>query len=163
MPFWGRVCDGHGFTAIVETPYDACMFSSAGRHFAFVNSVHWMSSLGKLSYERKIRFVFHDNMDYNTAAKDYRNYLMETNQFVSIDDKIKKNKNIERLIGCPVLHHKIFSQIQPASKFYDKDGINKFSVFISFIFILTAGASRVMIIIIRIFCRPAKRQADGTV
>ena len=65
-------------------------------------------------------------MDYNTAAKDYRNYLMETNQFVSIDDKIKKNKNIERLIGCPVLHHKIFSQIQPASKFYDKDGINKF-------------------------------------
>ena len=58
MPFWGRVCDGHGFTAIVETPYDACMFSSAGRHFAFVNSVHWMSSLGKLSYEKKNGFVF---------------------------------------------------------------------------------------------------------
>ena len=26
MPVWGRVCDGHTFTAIVETPYDACMF-----------------------------------------------------------------------------------------------------------------------------------------
>lgn len=126
MPFWGRVCDGHGFTAIAETPYDACMFSSAGRHLAFVNSVHWMSSLGKLSYERKIKFIFHNNMDYNTAAKDYRNYLIETNQFVSIDDKIKKNKNIKSLIGCPVLHHKIFSQIQPASKFYDENGTNKF-------------------------------------
>lgn len=125
MPFWGRVCDGKGFTAIAETPYDSCMFSSYGRHNAFVNSVHWMSSLGKLSYERKIRFIFHDNMDYNTAAKDYRKYLIETKQFVSIEDKISKNKNIKRLIGCPVLHHKIFSQIQPASKFYDKNGTNK--------------------------------------
>lgn len=125
MPMWGRVCDGHGFTAIALTPYDACMFSSAGRHQAFVNSVHWMSSLGRLSYERKIKFIFHDDMDYNTAAKDYRKYLIETNQLVTIDEKIGKNKNIEKLIGCPVLHHKIFSQIQPASKFYDKNGTNK--------------------------------------
>lgn len=124
MPFWGRVCDGHGFCAIAETPYDACMFSSAGRHSAFVNSVHWMSSLGKLSYERKIRFIFHENCDYNTIAKDYRNYLIETKQFVSIDDKIKKNKNIKNLIGCPVLHHRIFTNIQPASKFYKKNGEN---------------------------------------
>lgn len=65
-------------------------------------------------------------MDYNTAAKDYRKHLIETNQFVSVDDKIKKNKNIEKLLGCPVLHHKIFSQIQPASKFYDENGTNNF-------------------------------------
>lgn len=125
MPFWGRVCDGNGFTAIAETPYDACMFSAYGRHGAFLNSVHWMSSLGKLSYERKIRFIFHEECDYNEIAKDYRNYLIETNQFVSITDKIQKNKNIQNLIGCPVLHHKIFSQIQPASKFYAENGINK--------------------------------------
>ncbi len=126
MPFWGRVCDGHGFCAIVETPYDACMFSSFGRHGAFVNSVHWSSSLGKLSYERRIRFVFHDECDYNAIAKDYRAYLKETGQFVSIDEKIEKNPNIRRLLGCPVLHHKIYSQIQPASKFYDPNGTNAF-------------------------------------
>ena len=126
MPFWGRVCDGHGFCAIVETPYDACMFSSFGKHGAFVNSVHWSSSLGKLSYERKLRFVFHSECDYNTLAKDYRAYLKETGQFVSIDEKIEKNPNIRRLLGCPVLHHKIYSQIQPASKFYDPNGTNTF-------------------------------------
>ena len=126
MPFWGRVCDGHGFCAIVETPYDACMFSSFGKHGAFVNSVHWSSSLGKLSYERKLRFVFHTECDYNTLAKDYRAYLKETGQFVSIDEKIEKNPNIRRLLGCPVLHHKIYSQIQPASKFYDPNGTNTF-------------------------------------
>lgn len=125
MPIWGRVCDGHTFTAIIDTPYDACMFSAFGRHGAFINSVHWMSSLGKLSYERKIKFIFHEKGDYNTVAKDYRKYLIENNQFVSIDDKIKKNKNIEKLIGCPVLHHKIYSKINEKSKFYDKNGTNE--------------------------------------
>lgn len=125
MPFWGRVCDGHGFCAIAETPYDACMFSSLGRRNAFVNSVHWCSSLGRLSYERKLRFVFHDKCDYNTIAKDYRSYLIETGQFVSIKDKIRKNKNIEKMIGTPVLHHRIFTNIQPASKFYKKNGENQ--------------------------------------
>lgn len=126
MPFWGRVCDGHGFCAIAETPYDACMFSSPGRHGAFVNSVHWQSSLGKLSYERKIRFIFHEKCDYNTIAKDYRKYLIETKQFVTLDDKISKNKNISKLLGAPVLHHGIFSNIQPKSKFYKKNGRNQF-------------------------------------
>lgn len=125
MPFWGRVCDGHAFTAIVDTPYDACMFSAFGRHGAFVNSVHWMSSLGKLSYERKIKFIFHETGDYNTVAKDYRKYLIEENQFVSIDDKIKANKNIKKLVGCSVLHHKIYSKINEKSKFYDKNGTNE--------------------------------------
>lgn len=125
MPIWGRVCDGHGFTAIAETPYDACMLSSFGRRGAFVNSVQWSSSLGKLSYERKILFIFHEDMDYNTCAKDYRKYLLDRNELVTIDEKIEKNKNIKKLIGCPVLHHKIFAQIQPASKFFDKKGTNK--------------------------------------
>lgn len=125
MPIWGRVCDGHGFTAISETPYDMCMFSSFGRHASFVNSVHWMSSLGKLSYERKLRFIFHDDMDYNTVAKDYRAYLDENHALVTLDEKISKNENIKKLVGCPVLHHKIFSQVQPESKFYDKNGENK--------------------------------------
>lgn len=124
LPLWGRVCDGHGFSAIVETPFDACMASSFGRHGAFVNSVHWRSSLGKLGYERKIRFTFHDSCDYNTIAKDYRRYLMEKGQLLTMEDKIKSNPNIKKLIGCPVLHHKIFSKIQPASKFYDKNGTN---------------------------------------
>lgn len=125
MPIWGRVCDGHTFTAIVDTPYDACMFSAFGKHGAFVNSVHWLSSLGKLSYERKIKFIFHEKGDYNTVAKDYRQYLIDNGQFVSIDDKIKKNNNIKKLIGCPVLHHKIYSKINEKSKFYDKNGTNE--------------------------------------
>lgn len=125
LPIWGRVCDGNTFTAIVETPFDASIYSALGKHKSFLSSVYWQSSLGNLSYERKIKFIFHSKGDYNTVAKDYRNYLKERNSLVSIDDKIKENPNITKLIGSPVLHHKIFSKINEKSKFYDKNGTNE--------------------------------------
>lgn len=125
MPVWGRVCDGNTFSAIVETPYDASLYSCFGRHKAFLNSVYWQSSLGKLSYERKIKFTFTKNGDYNTVAKDYRKYLLDRNELVSIDEKISKNPNIKKLIGSPVLHHKIYSKINEKSQFYDKNGSNE--------------------------------------
>ncbi len=125
FPLWGRVCDGHTFSAIVETPYDASLVSCYGKRLAFLNSVYWQTSLGKVSYERKIRFVFHSNGDYNTVAKDYRKYLMDRNQLVTLDEKIKKNPNIKNILGAPVLHHKIFSKINKKSQFYDKNGSNE--------------------------------------
>ena len=91
MPVWGRVCDGNAFTAIVETPYDASFYSCYGKRQAFVNSVYWQTSLGKISYERKIRFVFHENGDYNTVAKAYRKYLFGRNELTTLDEKIAKN------------------------------------------------------------------------
>lgn len=125
LPIWGRVCDGNTFTAIVETPYDACVRSRMGKHKAFVSEPYWRSSLGKLSYERKILFVFHDKGDYNTVAKDYRQYLKSRGELVSIDEKIRKNPNIKNIIGAPVLHHKIFTKLNEKSSFYSKNGTNE--------------------------------------
>lgn len=125
MPVWGRVCDGEAFTAIVETPYDASFYSCYGKRQAFLNSVYWQTSLGKISYERKIRFVFHENGDYNTVAKAYRKYLFDRNELITLDEKISKNPNIKNIIGAPVLHHKIFSKINEKSQFYSKNGSNE--------------------------------------
>ena len=125
FPLWGRVCDGHTFSAIVETPFDASLVSCYGKRLAFLNSVYWQPSLGKISYERKIRFIFHSKGDYNTVAKDYRKYLTDRNQLVTLDEKIKKNPNIKNILGAPVLHHKIFSKINEKSQFYDKNGSNE--------------------------------------
>lgn len=131
LPFWGRVSGKNGFCAIVETPYDASMFSCFGKNMSFLNTVHWRSSLGKLGYERKIRFVFHDNCDYNTIAKDYRNYIKEQNQFVSMQDKIAQNPNIQKVVGSPVLHVRTLSNIHPKSNYYKKGGENR-KLFASF-------------------------------
>ena len=125
FPLWGRVCDDNAFSAIIETPYDASLVSCYGKHLAFLNSVYWQTSLGKISYERKIRFIFHNHGSYNTIAKDYRKYLMDRNQLVTLDEKIKKNPNIKNILGAPVLHHKIFSKINEKSQFYNKNGSNE--------------------------------------
>lgn len=125
LPLWGRICGKNGFAAVVETPYDACMFSCFGKNRSLLNSVHWQSSLGALSYERKIRFTFFAGGDYNTVAKTYRRYLQESGQFVRIKEKIQKNPNVKALIGSPVLHHGILSNISPDSKFYKKNGENR--------------------------------------
>ncbi len=125
LPLWGRVCDRHTFSAIVRTPDDACMFSSFGRRGAFVQSVHWLSSLGTMAYERSLRFTFHEDGDYNTVALDYRAYLDRTAPPLTMRQKIEKNPNIEKLVGSPVLHHKIYSKINQQSKFYDPHGVNE--------------------------------------
>lgn len=125
IPIWGRVCDGNAFTAIVETPYDASIYSCYGKRLSFLNSVYWQTSLGTLSYERKLRLYFHSNGDYNTIAKTYRSYLVENNLLVTLNEKIKANPNIRNIIGAPVLHHKIFSKINEKSQFYDKKGSNE--------------------------------------
>lgn len=124
QPFWGRVSGKNGFCAIVETPFDASVFSGIGKNSSFLSSVQWQSSLGKLGYERKIRYIFHSECDYNDIAKDYRKYLIKNNQLVTIADKIHKNKNIENIVGSPVLHSTTFSNIHPKSKYYNKNGDN---------------------------------------
>lgn len=123
--FFGRVCDDKGYCAIAKTPYDAEGFSCFGKHKSFLTSVNWRSSLGKLSYKRELSFRFLDNCDYNKVAKSFREYLMKSKQFVSIDDKIKQNPNVAYLIGSPILHHRILTNIQPQSKFYKKGGKNQ--------------------------------------
>ena len=123
-PFFGRVCGGHGYSAILETPYDAKAVSQKGKNDSFLTGVNWLSSLGKLSYERRLRLDFFSKGDYNSVAKNFRAYLKETGQFVSIADKIERNPNIAYLVGAPVLHHRIYTHIQPKSDFYKKHGQN---------------------------------------
>ena len=120
MPFWGRVSGKRGFLTIIDTPYDATVFSSGGRKGAVLNGVNWMSSLGKLSYERRIKMEFYENCDYNRICKGFRSYLKEKGQLVTIDEKAEKNPNVKKLIGTPVLHTGIYTAIHPKSKFYDK-------------------------------------------
>lgn len=98
------------------------MFSCFGKNLSFLNSVHWYSSLGRLNYERKIRFVFHDKCDYNTLAKDYRAYVAEQGRLVTLQDKIAQNENVKNIIGAPVLHCRTFSNVHPKSGFIKRRG-----------------------------------------
>ena len=118
MPFWGRVCGKRGFCGILDDANDSTMFSCYGRKKAFLNSVNWVSSLGKLAYKRTVHFHFFDNCDYNTFAKEFRKQEIEKGHLCTIEEKIQKNPNVARLVGTPVYHTGIFSSTSPDSKFY---------------------------------------------
>ena len=120
MPFWGRVNGRKGFLSIIDTPYDSTIFSARGKGKAVLSGVNWMSSLGKLSYERRIKMEFYDSCDYNTICKGFRKYLKDRGELVTTEEKIRKNENVKKLIGTPVLHTGIYTSVHPKSKFYDK-------------------------------------------
>ena len=107
MAMYGRV-NGEGlrdgYLAIVDTPVDAALYSSKGYSGAFLTTTMWKASLGKLGYRRSVTYRFYSNLDYNSAAKLYRNYLINTDSFVSIDEKIARTPVAADLIGCPVVN-----------------------------------------------------------
>lgn len=121
MPLYGRVIDGMGFCSYVDDANDCAIFSSFGKGLSVLSAPMFFASLGKLSYTRIVHTHFYDECDYNTFAKEYRKFLIDGNKLVTIDDKIKSNNNVAKLIGTPVIHTNIYSHIQPESSFY-KEG-----------------------------------------
>lgn len=121
LPLYGRrVNDGNGYCSFIDDANDAAIFSSFGKHRSVVSSPMYFSSLGKLGYKRILHTKFYNECDYNTFAKEYRSFLIENGKLVTIDEKIKRNPNVEKLVGTPIIHTNIFTKIQPESSFYKK-------------------------------------------
>lgn len=130
MPFFGQVRDKNGYLAIFETPYDA-MYELRNENGEKVAPL-WRTSLGHMSYKRKMRYVFLENCDYITMAKRYKKYVQSKGQFVTLKEKIAKNKNAEAMIGCPIVATHIASDIAPESPYYHKDEPEKNNVCTTF-------------------------------
>ena len=58
-----------------------------------------VSSLGKMAYDRTIRFYFTDNT-VTAAAKRYRRFVMDAGRFVSWEEKIAARPAVGRLFGA---------------------------------------------------------------
>lgn len=123
MAVWGRVCDEKGYSCYAENSDDLTLFSSYGKKKAFLTAPNWYSSLGKLSYERVLHYHFMDECDYVKIAKDFRENEIKKGKFISIDDKIKKNPNVAKLIGAPIIHWRIMEHNVESSGFYKKTGV----------------------------------------
>ncbi len=116
IPVYGQVHDGCGYTAIIDTPYDA-RYSVVGEEI----QPYFVPSLGQMRYPRALLYHFFDRGDYNTMAKTYRNYLSERGELITLREKIIRNPKIEYLIGSPIVHSGTAFHIHPASHFYDPD------------------------------------------
>jgi hypothetical protein len=109
MPWWGHLQDGArgagpGVIAIFETPDDSGADYKHVPGGPTVVAPYWAPSLGKMRYQRVIRYIFNDNATYVTLAKHYRKYVQETGRFVSLREKALRTPNVNEVIGRPVIH-----------------------------------------------------------
>ena len=120
MPWWGYEMGKAAAVVILETPEDAGCYMDHPAGGPTLMELRWVHSLGKLGYPRRARIAFFDEGNYVTCAKRYRQYVIEAGKFVSLKEKIARSPIVGKLIGTPVVHTGIFSEIQPGSIYYDK-------------------------------------------
>ena len=120
MPIFAQVRKDTGYLAIYDTPYDVTYelrYENGGEKVAPL----WITSLGYMSYPRKMIYRFMENCDYCDFAQSYRNYVKAKGNFVSLEEKAIRNPNVRKLLGCPVIHTGIATHISPDSDYYHKD------------------------------------------
>ncbi|MDR0869253.1 MAG: hypothetical protein LBN39_00525, partial [Planctomycetaceae bacterium] len=102
MAFWGQTkdADGTGMAAIIETADDASIDIRSGKNGLLQVNAVWEPSFKEFRYERKLRFVFFDNGGYVAVAKRYRQYAKSIGLLVPFTEKVKKNPNIDMLLGA---------------------------------------------------------------
>lgn len=121
MPWLGQVRkgDGHGWMAIAETPWDAGYELThpaggpTGLHFL------WQESMGRISYPRHLRLKLFGQCNYVTFCKEYRTYLRERGGARTLNEKINRYPKIGELIGTPVIHTCIKSDMKEEASCYD--------------------------------------------
>jgi len=96
----GYIEDGDcGFIAIAETSDDMYLAVWHDKKKAAGTFIHWLPSLGSLSYARRVRYKFRKGMGYKEQSFAYRDYAKKTGMYVSLAEKAKFNPNIKHLQG----------------------------------------------------------------
>ena len=119
MPMFGQVRKNTGYLAIYETSYDGLyqLRYEDGEKVAPM----WGRQLERMNYPRRMLYRFMTDCDYNDFAASYREYIRSRGWLVTLKEKIARNPNIARLLGCPIIHEEIAVHIQKDSNRYRPD------------------------------------------
>ncbi len=102
MAFWGQVEDatGAGMVAILETADDAAIEIIPNPDKLLQVNASWDPSMKEFRYPRLLRFAFFDKGGHVAVCKRYRQHAKETGLWVPFTEKVKKNPNIDKLLGA---------------------------------------------------------------
>lgn len=117
-----------GYMAIFETPFDAAILPI--RENGLITFSHiLLSSMGKFSYERKIRYVFFQKGGYIAQCKRYRSYIWPKNQVKTLKENQKRFPAIEKVMGA--VHMYLWDEAREVSfaKKMKNAGIDKALIF----------------------------------
>ena len=122
MPWWGEVTKDGSYLALVRTPWDAkytVSHPAGGPNRIFARH---LPSLGKLRCQRTVSFYFLPaGSDYRDLCRLYRELAEEEGKAVTLRQKAAKNENVDRLIGCCVMHVPGKSHVKPESRYYNRE------------------------------------------
>ena len=102
MGFFGVAEDasGAGWMCILETANDAAMDARRGEDGLWVAGPSWDAEMKRFGYTRKARYVFFDRGGHVAMCKRYRAYAKQAGLFKPFTEKVKRNPNIDLLIGA---------------------------------------------------------------
>ncbi|MHC4533893.1 MAG: glycoside hydrolase [Planctomycetota bacterium] len=100
MPFWGLDCGDFSLTYIITNPYNNMIdFSRTGDKLNARFSHEFTPVQSKKEYGFLIRLG--QNNSPVEPAKQFRRWLKQQGEFVSMKEKVKKIPKAERLLGAP--------------------------------------------------------------
>lgn len=126
MPWWGEVTPEGSYLAWVRSPWDAkyAISHPAGgptRVFA-----RHLPSLGKMRYQRTVSYYFLPaGSTYVDLCRLYRALADEEGKPVTLREKAAENPQVDRLIGCCVMHVAGKTHVTPDSRYYDHEHTEK--------------------------------------
>ncbi len=121
MPWWGEVTKDGAYLAWVRSPWDAkytVSHPAGGPNRIYARH---LPSLGKMRYQRTVSIYFLDPgaSDYVHLCRQYRSLADETGKPVTLREKAVKNENVNRLVGCCVMHVAGKTHVTPDSRYYN--------------------------------------------
>ena len=101
MPFWISSSGEYCVLFIMEHPYRTQLNFSAETELSFSVTHEYPEISENKTYRYRIYVTKNDPV---IGAKLYQNYVKETNNFVTLNQKAEQNSNIEKLYGAPFIY-----------------------------------------------------------
>ncbi|MBQ6564683.1 MAG: hypothetical protein IJL88_12275 [Clostridia bacterium] len=122
MPWWGEVTDNGAYLALIHSPWDTkytISHPAGGPNRIYARH---LPSLGKMRYQRTVSYYFLPaGSTYVDLCHLYRSLSDEKGKPVTLREKAAANPNVDRLIGCCVMHCAGKSHVTPDSRYYDRE------------------------------------------
>ncbi len=98
LPLFGMVKGSESLVAIADTWWDCEVYADHVPGELSALDFNWSASLGRLSYARRIRYRFAEDMDYLGMAKLYRREAAEEGLVRTLAEKMAETPQIERYL-----------------------------------------------------------------
>lgn len=122
MPWWGEITPQGGYLCYVRQSWDSAysiQHPAGGPTRVYVRH---LPSLGEMRYARTVTYCFLPaGSSYVDLCRLYREIAEEEGRVRTLREKAAANPNVEKLIGCCVMHVEGKTHVTEGSAYYNKE------------------------------------------